>query len=400
MDLNNLNSDPIVVVGGGFGGLATVQALLAKSDGTPVILIDEGNRFLFKPLLYELLSGELQLWEVAPQYSDLALELGFIFLQEYVVEIDEIEQKLITSSDIEITYSQLVISTGVTTDYSLLENLEDYAVGFSNLNDFLIIKKLITKINDSTESTNPIVIAGAGPTGVELACKISDLIKDRIQIYLVDKGDKILPNCKSFNREKAIDAIGKRNIRVYLDYYIKSVDKTFLELSSTDNETNNCIKIDYSTLLWTAGLKPSKSKLEYHFLNENEKIKVNEFMQMDEYPNIFFVGDITCYENAPFPASAQVAMQQGSLVAQNIISLRKGNAPKPFKFEDLGEMLSLGIGNASITGYGITLAGPLAFKIRRFAYLMRMPGFLLSFKSYGSCLFSKKIINHLFSQSL
>ncbi len=400
MDLNNLNSDPIVVVGGGFGGLATVQALLAKSDGTPVILIDEGNRFLFKPLLYELLSGELQLWEVAPQYSDLALELGFIFLQEYVVEIDEIEQKLITSSDVEITYSQLVISTGVTTDYSLLENLEDYAVGFSNLNDFRIIKKFITKINNSTESTNPIVIAGAGPTGVELACKISDLIKDRIQIYLVDKGDKILPNCKSFNREKAIDALGKRNIRVYLDYYIKSVDKTFLELSSTDNETNNCIKIDYSTLIWTAGLKPSKSKFAYRFLNENEKIKVNEFMQMDEYPNIFFVGDITSYENAPFPASAQVAMQQGSLVAQNIISLRKGNARNRFKFEDLGEMLSLGIGNASITGYGITLAGPLAFKIRRFAYLMRMPGFLLSFKSSGSCLFSKKIINHLFSQSL
>jgi NADH dehydrogenase len=400
MDLNNLNSDPIVVVGGGFGGLATVQALLAKSDGTPVILIDEGNRFLFKPLLYELLSGELQLWEVAPKYSDLALELGFIFLQEYVVEIDEIEQKLITSSEIEITYSQLVVSTGVTTDYSLLEKLEDYAFGFSNLNDFRILKKLITKINNSTESTNPIVIAGAGPTGVELACKISDLIKDRIQIYLVDKGDKILPNCKSFNRDKAIDAIGQRNIRVYLDCSIKSVDKTFLELSSTDNETNDFIKIDYSTLLWTAGLKPSKSKFVYNFLNENEKIKVNEFMQMDEYPNIFFVGDITFYEKAPFPSSAQVAMQQGSLVAQNIISLRKGNARKPFEFEDLGEMLSLGIGNASITGYGITLAGPLAFKIRRFAYLMRMPGFLLSFKSSGSCLFSKKIINHLFSQSL
>ena len=92
-------------------------------------------------------------------------------------------------------------------------------------------------------------------------------------------------------------------------------------------------------------------------------------------------------------------MQQGFLTAQNIISLRKGNKLKSFQFEDLGEMLSLGIGNASITGYGITLAGPLAFEIRRFAYLMRMPGFLLSFKSSGSWLFSKKIINRLFSQS-
>ncbi len=399
MDLNNLKSNPIVVVGGGFGGLATVQALLNKSNGTSVILIDEGHRFLFKPLLYELLSSELQLWEVAPLYSDLASELGFIFLQECVVEIDEIEQKLITSSELEITYSQLVISTGVTTDYSFIENLQDYACGFSNLNDCRKIKKLITKINNYSELTNPIVIAGAGPTGVELACKISDLIKNRVEIYLFDKGDKILPNCKSFNREKAIDAIGKRNIRVFLDYYMKSVDRTFLELSRNDNEINHFIKINYSTLLWTAGLKPSKSKFVHNFLNENQKIKVNEFMQMDEYQNIFFVGDITFSENAPFPSSAQVAMQQGSLVAQNITSLREGNELKPFQFEDSGEMLSLGIGNASITGYGITLAGPIAFEIRRLAYLMRMPGFFLSFKSSGSWLFSKKIINRLFSQS-
>ncbi len=399
MDLNNFKSDPIVVVGGGFGGLATVQALLAKSEETSVILIDEGNRFLFKPLLYELLSDELQLWEVAPKYSDLASELGFIFLQECVVEIDEIKKKVITLSETEISYSQLVISTGVTTDYSFLHNLKEYACGFSNLNDIRIIKKIINTINHSSEFTNPIVISGAGPTGVELACKISDLVEDRVEIYLVEKGDKILPNSKSFNREKAIEAIAKRNIKVYLDTYIKSVDKTFLELCTTDNEIKNLIKIDYSNLLWTAGLKPSKSQLIHHFLNKNQKIIVNEFMQMDEYQNIFFVGDITLYENDPFPSSAQVAMQQGFLVAQNIISLRNGNEPRSFRFEDFGEMLSLGIGNASITGYGITLAGPLAFEIRRLAYLIRMPGFLLSFKSAGSWLFSKKIINHLFSQS-
>ena len=83
-------------------------------------------------------------------------------------------------------------------------------------------------------------------------------------------------------------------------------------------------------------------------------------------------------------------MQQGLLTAQNIISLRKGNKLKSFQFEDLGEMLSLGIGNASLTGYGITLAGPLAFEIRHLAYLMRMPSFSLSLKSAGSWLFSKK----------
>ena len=165
MDLNNLKSDPIVVVGGGFGGLSTVQALLARSNGMPIILIDQSPRFLFKPLLYELLSGELELWEVAPQYSSLAAELGFIFLQESIVEVDELEKKLITSSKTEVKYSQLVISTGVTTDFSLVEGLKEYAYGFSNLHDLLRIKELINLINNFSDYIHPLVISGAGPTG-------------------------------------------------------------------------------------------------------------------------------------------------------------------------------------------------------------------------------------------
>ena len=390
MDLNNLKSDPIVVVGGGFGGLSTVQALLAGSVGTPIILIDKSSRFLFKPLLYEFLSGELELWEVAPQYSALASELGFIFLQECVLEVDELESKLITSSGTVVKYSQLVISTGVTTDYSLIGGLKEYAYGFSSLNDILRIKELITSINNDFNDTNPLVIVGAGPTGVELACKLSDLVNNRIEICLVDKGNKILSRSKSFNREKAIDAINKRNIKMYLEYSIKSINEDFLELSNVEEERKNPLKLNYSSLLWTARLMPCRLQLVDNLLDKNKKIKVNEFLQIHEYQNIFFVGDIVFCDNDPFPSSAQAAMQQGLITAQNIISLRKGNQLKSFQFEDFGEMLSLGIGNASITGYGVTLAGPLAFKIRHLAYVVRMPGFSLSLKSAGSRLFSKK----------
>ena len=398
MDLNNVKSDPIVVVGGGFGGLATVQALLAKSDGTSVVLIDQSPRFIFKPFLYELLSGELQLWEVAPKYSALASELGFIFIQECVVEVDEFEQKLITASESELTYSQLVICTGVTTDYSFVDDLKKYAYGFSDLNDLLRIQKFITKFNNSSEYVKPLVICGAGPTGVELACKVSDLVDNRVEIYLVDIGSEILSKSKSFNRDTAIEAISKRNIKIYLRHYIRSVNECALELESTDNQINNCLKINYSDLVVTAGFKLRTSNLVNHFLGKRKKIKVNKFLQINEFKNIFFLGDIIYSEQDPFPSSAQVAMQQGFLTAQNIISLRNGKKLKPFEFDDLGEMLSLGIGNASITGYGITLAGPLAFKIRRLAYLMRMPGFSLALKATGSWLFSKKIINRLFSQ--
>ena len=231
-----------------------------------------------------------------------------------------------------------------------------------------------------------------------LACKLSDLVNNRIEIYLVDKGNKILSQSKSFNREKAIEAISNRNIKVYLEHYIESINENFVELLTVDSERNNSQKINYSGLVWTAGLKPCRLKFLDHFLDENKKVKVNKFLQINEYENIFFVGDITRCENEAFPSSAQVAMQQGFFTAQNIISLRKRKKLKSFEYEDLGEMLSLGIGNASITGLGITLSGPLAFEIRRLAYLSRMPGFSLSLKSAGSWLFSKKIINRLFSQ--
>ena len=145
-------------------------------------------------------------------------------------------------------------------------------------------------------------------------------------------------------------------------------------------------------------MKPCRLKILDKFLGENKRVKVNKFLQINEYENIFFVGDIVCFENYPIPSSAQVAMQQGFVTAKNIFSLRNGDKLKSFQFDDLGEMLSLGIGNASITAYGITLAGPLAFEIRRLAYLMRMPGLSLSLKSSGSWLFSKKILNRLFSQ--
>ena len=398
MDLNNLKSEPIVVVGGGFGGLATVQALLEKTEGTPIILIDQNSRFLFKPLFYELLSDELQLWEVAPKYSALASEMGFIFLQECVVEVDEHERKLKTSSKNEFNYSQLVISTGVTTDYSRVMDFKENTYGFSNLSDVLRMKKLINRINNSSEYLNPLVICGAGPTGVELACKISDLVNNRVEIYLIDQGDRILSKSKSFNRDKSIDEMTNRDIKIYLNHEIKSVDKTFIELFTNKNNCYESLKINYSSLIWTGGSKPSSLKSLHHFWDEYEKVQVNQYLQVDDCQNIFFVGDITFNEKNICPSSAQVAMQQGLVVAQNIISLREGKSLKSFEFEDLGEMLSLGIGNASITGFGITLAGSIAFEIRRLAYLTRMPGISLSIKSTGSWLFGKKIINRLFSQ--
>ena len=110
-------------------------------------------------------------------------------------------------------------------------------------------------------------------------------------------------------------------------------------------------------------------------------------------PDVLVLGDIASQHSidegqSPWPLSAQVAIQQGQAAARSLQARRDGNTPDPFVFQDLGEMLSLGIGDATLTGMGVTLAGPLAFKLRRLAYLTRMPGLSLGLRSAGAWLFS------------
>ena len=105
--------------------------------------------------------------------------------------------------------------------------------------------------------------------------------------------------------------------------------------------------------------------------------------------NTFALGDLSARADSPWPASAQVAMQQGDATAAAIVSLRMGEEPQPFQFEDRGEMLSLGVGDATLTGMGFTLAGPLAFQLRRATYLTRLPGLSLGLRSAGAWLLSR-----------
>jgi NADH dehydrogenase len=115
---------------------------------------------------------------------------------------------------------------------------------------------------------------------------------------------------------------------------------------------------------------------------------VDEGLQLTTDPNVVVLGDVACHNDAeiPWPRSAQSALQQGMAAARTLQAIRMGKAVPSFHFQDLGEMLSLGMGDASITGMGLTLAGPLAYQMRRLTYLARMPGLSLGLRSAGAWL--------------
>ncbi len=380
------DSEPIVVVGGGFGGLTTALSLSCRTPRLPIILVEPRPRFVFLPLLYELLSGELQIWEVAPTYKSLLNHRGIVLIQDLVSNIDTVLKVVNTAAGLKFKYSQLVLATGSTlNDYSL-PGVKKYALNFNTLSNVMTLRQKIKQPYIDTSEKQVYVIAGAGAAGIELACKLADLLDKRVEIHLIDASECVLQNGKSFNQEQAHLALQERGVKLSLLTRIISLKADSVELEKFSEDGSNRFSLPCTNLIWCAGIKSSFP----NFLNENFseglRLPIDEYFQIIGLDDVFSLGDVAINELNPCPTTAQAAIQQGEALAQVLIDLRKGKAPKPFDFIDRGEILSLGVGNATITSMGLTIAGPLAFHMRRMVYLSKMPRLLMKARSVGAWL--------------
>ncbi len=386
MALNLSKSRAVVVVGGGFAGLTTAFSLSHCQPRPPIILIEPRSRFVFLPLLYELLSGELRTWEVAPTYQSLLSDRGIVLVEDSASKIDTNSQYVITDSGLTIEYAQAVLATGSQSNDFGVVGVQEYAHRFQALEDVWLLKKKIQLLNTSNEKNKSFVIVGAGATGVELACKLSDLLESDIQIHLIELGDRLLPKGRSFNQEQVELALVQRGVSVHLRTRVVEIKKDCVELEKLDDEAPDNFALAHSVLLWTAGTKPVLPDLLPEKLLGGNRLPIDEHLHVRGFQNVLALGDAACNVDNPCASTAQVAMQQGHAAAKILMALRLGENPQPFEFRDAGEMLSLGVGAASITGLGLTVAGPLAFQIRRIAYLTRMPALSLGLRSAGAWL--------------
>jgi NADH dehydrogenase len=346
------------------------------------VLIEPRKEFLFQPLLYELLSHELQEWEVAPQYSQLMSHNGICWLQDEVVSIDRSNHTLKTRSGECIPWKQLVIATGSQPNDFGIPGVKEHSRGFRNLSDVRILRQRIQELENQRQSNAALAIVGAGPTGVELSCKLADLLNGNARIHLIEKGDSILPNSSAFNRERASAALERKDVCLHLNTDVARVEDDRVVFAEGE-------EIEHQGLIWTAGSQvnlPSVQPLpELH----RGRLAINADLRLQGSDDVFAIGDIASNGDHPVPANAQVAMQQGEAVGDAIAALQAGEEPQTFEFQDRGEMLSLGIGDATLTGLGITLAGPLAFQLRRATYLTRMPGLSVGVRSAGAWLLNR-----------
>ena len=379
---------PIVVIGGGFAGLSTALAISRLHPRPAVVLIEPRDRFVFVPLLYELMSGELKGWEVAPDYASLLEGHGISHLQDRVSSVDLNSSTITTASGQTLHYSQLVMATGARPDDFGIPGVREHALNFHTLTDLQPLQERLQELRRHPSGSSSLVIAGAGATGVELACKVVDLLNGAASVQLIELGDQILPRSKAFNREQAEKALHKRGVTIHLNTKVESVSETSVMLSGQQGTR----ELHHDGLVWTAGSRPTLPDLSPSMELHRGRVPVTAALRLSAYPNVLALGDIAVDpegdELTSWPHSAQAAIQQGQFAARELQTKLRHEDSKPFIFKDLGEMLSLGIGDATITGLGLTLAGPLAFKLRRLTYLTRLPGLSLGLRAAGAWLVS------------
>jgi NADH dehydrogenase len=367
----------ICILGGGFGGLYTALRLSQLPwDSTPkpeIILVDQSDRFVFSPLLYELLTRELQTWEIAPPYSELLQGTGIQFHQAAVSTIDINKQTVQLQDKSELNYDRLVLALGGETPLDLVPGAATHAYPFRTITDAYKLEERLRILEAANPEKIRVAIVGAGYSGVELACKLADRIGEKGRFRLIELSDQILRTSPEFNREAAKKALDSKGVFIDLETKVAAIDQNSISLEYK----NQVDTIPVDLVIWTVGTKvsPVVTALPLKH-NQRGQITTTAQLQAIEHPEIFALGDLAdCLdaEGKQVPATAQVAFQQADYTAWNIWATITNRPLLPFRYQPLGEMMALGIDNATLTGLGVQLDGSVAYLARRLAYLYRLP---------------------------
>jgi demethylphylloquinone reductase len=367
----------ICILGGGFAGLHTALRLSQfpwENSSTPeIILIDQSDRFLFTPLLYELITGEMETWEISPPFSELLQHTQVRFYQNIITHIDHHQQQVKLQDNQIIDYDYLVLALGGETPLNLVPGAAEYALTFRNINDAYKLQEQLKILTNSDLDQIRIAVVGAGYSGVELACKLADKLGERGKIRLIELGEQILRNSSEFNRNSAQKALEQSGIWLDLETTVNSIEEKQISLSYKGEIDN----ISVDVVLWTIGtdIAPIVKELDLE-KNPKGQLKTTSYLQVVNHHNIFALGDLAegkDSEGKAIPVTAQSALQQADYTAWNIWATITHKPLLKFHYQHLGEMMALGIDNATMTGLGITLDGTIGYLARRLIYLYRLP---------------------------
>jgi NADH:ubiquinone reductase (H+-translocating) len=387
------NQTRIVIVGAGFGGLALAQKL-ARYD-VQVVLIDKNNYHQFQPLFYQVAMAGLE-------PSSIAFPLRKIFQNKKnvhiritkVIRINHESNSIETEIGL-IDYDYLIIATGADTNFFGMQNIINHAMPMKSISEAIYLRnRVLFNFEEALTEKDPIekaglmsvVVVGGGPTGVEISGTLAEMKKiilpkdypeldfDLMQIYLFESSEEVLEVMSDEASTKGKEYLERLGVTVKTGHRIVDFDGKFAY-------TNKGETIRTNNVVWAAGIKGNGIEgLPQDIYQRGNRLKVNGFNQVEGFKNIFAVGDIACMidGDADYPTGhpqvAQPAIQQGELLAKNLLKMMRNEEPKPFRYKNLGSMATVGRHLAVVDLPFWKFQGALAWYAWMFVHLMAILG--------------------------
>lgn len=382
----------IVIIGGGFAGLALAKGL--KKQKVQVVLIDKNNFHQFQPLLYQVATSGLEPDSIAfPFRKQISSYKNVVFRLAEVEEINTKTKTVYTNKGL-LTYDYLVLATGTTTNFFGMKNVEENSLGMKNIRDSLNIRHMmlqnleqatITCNDDERDALTNFVIVGGGPAGVEMAGALAEFCKyilpkdypeypsSIMKIHLVEGSNKLIAAMSNKASTQTLKYLKALNVKVLFNEIVTDYDGKVVT-------TKNGKKIHAKNLIWTAGVKGQLPKgIDEKYLVNGNRLKTNQYLQVEGLKDVFAMGDIAAVitNETPkgHPQVAQPAIQQGKFLSKTLINIINNKPLKPFKYKDKGSLATVGkrravadLGKLKFTGYA-------AWLLWSFVHLMSISGF-------------------------
>lgn len=382
----------VVIIGGGFGGLALAKKL--KNRKFQVVLLDKHNYHTFQPLLYQVATGGLESGSIAFPIRKVVQDYDEIYFRLAKVERIDAENKKVIADIGTIFYDYVVIATGSTTNFFGNKSIEKYSMAMKTIPQSLNIRSLVLENFESALLTTDaqeqaalmnFVIVGAGPTGVELAGALAEMRKHILpkdypdlniglmEINVIQGAPKVLDAMSDNASKKAEDFLKDLGVKVWTNEIV--VDYDGKKVSTKSGK-----EFLAETVIWSAGVMGATvDGFNADVIQRGNRIKVNAYNQVEGFTDIFALGDVATMmtEDTPIghPMMAQPAIQQGQLLADNLVNLRDGKSLKPFKYNDQGSMATIGRNKAVVDLPKFKFSGFFAWFVWMFVHLMSLIGF-------------------------
>jgi len=386
----------VVIAGGGFAGLSAAMYLdktLARRGDAEVILINRENFILFTPMLHEVAAGDLYPGDIVNPIRRILRHVKFVEAEVQAVDLSARRVRClggVARIAFEFEFDHLLLTLGSQTNFFDLPGVSDWAVTMKSMSDAALLRnRVVALLEEANLQRDPavrrqaltFVTAGGGFAGAETTGAINDFVRETVRYYpdlseelirvvIVHPGDFLLPELGEELGNYAERKLRERKVEVIKGARVASYDGLLVTL--TDGKS-----IPASTLIWTAGVKPSPVIAPLPCQKERGRLLVNEFLGVTGVPGLWAAGDCAAVPDSKtgkfHPPTAQHGLREGLIAGKNIEAAILGRPTRPFIFTTLGQLATIGRRTGVAMVFGIKFSGFVAWAFWRAIYLMKLP---------------------------